>query len=79
MKMVEYLDQTVSAQPITEQPSSLTAMREVRPDLKRERHDSFSLREIRVSPVTMQELRERRIESHDLGWSVGGHRINAEG
>lgn len=53
-------------------------LREYRPDLKPEQDRSASLRAIRVTPVQVQQMRERRVTARPLGWRLPGSSLQVD-
>ncbi len=73
--MVSIGDHAPRSMHVSEQRYDFAPLQALRPELRKERSLEFKLRPITVSPVQMQQLRDRRVNARELGWVIPGHRI----
>jgi hypothetical protein len=64
--------------PLSEQSFAFSDLHELRSDLRQEKERPMLLKPVKVTPVQMQKLRERRVEARELGWSIEGSQIRIE-
>jgi hypothetical protein len=75
MPLASIGDHAQPARPVSSQSFAFTPLSEIRPEMRLELARSVALITIPVSPIQMQELRERRIAARQLGWVIPGYRI----
>ncbi len=76
--MISYDDASSPAERVSERRFNLTPLKEVRPLLRVEMSQNIKLTPIKVSPTQMQELRERRAEAREIGWTIDSASIRIQ-
>jgi hypothetical protein len=78
VSMHRYDDHANPATQIQEVRFDAKPVKELRPAMKLEASIAYELTPVRVTPVQMQQLRERRAEAREIGWTIRAADIRIE-